>query len=424
MEAIDLVRQPVKSLELLVQKTEHIPASIWGPEPVLKRPSEWLRKSPSPVPDAYSKFKVGNRPASVARDHFETAKHSDFQQQPIVRTAYSPTALDSRLKQHFECFNSNGLQTSETRYQTQVINQVSSAKQCVANYVNQAITAGTRHCCDDTQYVQAHSQVHWKVPERNHNLQTPQENHQITSDTPQQTNYVYGHQLQESFRGTQYTNKPIRFAQPPQMAKNERLEQERTNTLRNDPCNSNRKVAESMKEQRRVEDMGRPVYRVTEECKVGPVTEKPRISATADILKRPISPEFTTFPNSKSNSLLKLVLSKSLLNYSPQDFEQMRAAVTETYDDSASDEDEDTEEAEDSDTDPCSTSCDSSRAASGSAIFERYWMFENDEAGYSDDSELRQYGTSPVSSGRNSGSEVSASSPFPDSGSPWDDCTG
>jgi hypothetical protein len=161
-----------------------------------------------------------------------------------------------------------------------------------------------------------------------------------------------------------------------------------------------------MKEERSVEGMGRPGCRVTGEHKVGAVTEKPRTPATADILQRPISPEFTAFPNSKSNSLLKLVLSKSLLNYSPQEFEQMRAAAAETCGDS--DGDEDGEDADDS------------SMSSGSAIFERYWMVDND----SDDSELRQYGTSPASSSRNSGSEVSASSPFPESASPPDDCTG
>jgi hypothetical protein len=414
MEAIDLVRQPVKSLELLVQKAEHTPASIWGPEPVLKRPTEWLRQSPSPV--TYPKSKVGYRPASVLRNHFEGVSHIGFQQQPAVRKAYTPTALDSRLKQQFESISNNGIETSgkmpETRYQT------SSAIQHVASDFDQAVNTGIRHYCDNTQYVQGHNHV----PKGNHNLHTPREIHEMTSDTRQQTNYVYGYQLQESFRRTpeqefQYTNKSVRSTHPPQMA----LKQEHINTFRNDPDNSNKNVAESTKEQRSAE-VGRPCSRDAGECKVRPVAEKPRISATADILKRPISPEFTTFPNSKSNSLLKLVLSKSLLNYSPQDFEKMRATVTETYDesddaedsDTDEDEDEDAEEAGKDDGDLGSTSCGSSLATSGSAIFERYWMAENDEGEYSDDSELRQYGTSPDSLGRNS-SETSTSSPFPDS---------
>lgn len=403
MEAIDLVRQPGKSLELLVQKAEYTPASIWGPEPLLKRPTEWLRQSPSPVAKAYPKSKVGYRPASVLRDHFEAVSQCGFQQQPIIRTAYTPTALDSRVKQQFESFSSNGLETS---------GKTSSAIQHVACEFNQAVTTGIRHYCDNTHYVQGHNHVHYKVPKGNHNLQTPRESHEMTSHTPQHTNYVYGYQLQESFRGTpeqkfQYTNKSVRSTHPPQMAQNVNL-----NTLRNDPDNSNKNVAESRKEQRSVE-LGRPACGDAGECQVRPVTEKPRISATADILKRPISPEFTTFPNSRSNSLLKLVLSKSLLNYSPQDFEKMRAAVTETYDESDDGEDSDTEEDEDEDAEEAgkddedlgSTSCDSSLTTSGSAIFERYWMA---------DSELRQYGTSPDSSGRNS-SETSTSSPFRDS---------
>jgi hypothetical protein len=304
----------------------------------------------------------------------------------------------------------------------------------VASDFNQAVTTGIRHYCDNTHYIRGHSQVNCKVPEANHNLQTSQETHKITSETPQATNYVYAHQLQEHIRGTpeqkfQYTNKPTRSTQPPQMALNVHVKYEHINKLRNDPDNCNNKLVESTKEQRSVE-LGRPGSRYAEECKIKPVTEKPRISTTADILKRPISPEFTTFPNSKSNSLLKLVLSKSLLNYSPQDFEKMRAAVTETYDEredgedsDTEDEDEAAEEADKDDEDVGSMSCDSSLAGSGSVIFERYWMAEN-EGEYSDDSELlRQYGTSPDSFSRNS-SEASASSPLPDSTSTSDGYTG
>jgi hypothetical protein len=390
MEATDLIRQPVKSLELLVQKTEHIPPSIWGPEPVLKRPSEWLRRSPAPAPDAHSKLKAGYRPASVLRDHLQAVNHSDFQQQPIARMAHASTALDSRLKQHFEAFGSNGLDTSrtisETRDQSQAINRVSSAKQSRTSDINRAVTAGTKHCRDDAHFVQGQRQV----SERNHNLRTPQENHNITSDTLQQTNYVYGHQRPERFRGTEYT-------------------------LRNGRENSSRKVTESAKEGGGVEETARPGCRVTGQCNIGVVTDERRIPATADVLKRPISPEFTALPNSKSNSLLKLVLSKSLLNYSPQDFERMRAASAETCDDS------DSEDDEDDDTDLCSTSCESSLAGSGSAIFQRYW-----EGGHSDDSELGPYGTSADSSSfsRSSGSDTSASSAFADSPPASYDCTG
>lgn len=379
MEAIDLVRQPVKSLELLVQKAEQTPTSIWGPDPVLKRPTEWLRQSLSPVTNAYPKFKVGYRPASVQSNHFDAVSHSGLQQQPVVREAYTPTALDSRL-------TNNGLETSGKMPQTRY--QASSAIRHVASDFNQAVATDISHYCDNTQYLNS------KVPKGKHNLQTPWGSYEINSDTPQQTNHVYGYQLQESF---QYTNKSVRSTHPPQMAQNVHLKQEH---IRNDPDNSKRNVAKSTKEQRS-RDAG--------ECKVRPVTERPRTSATSDVLKRPISPEFTTFPNSKSNSLLKLVLSKSLLNYSPQDFEKMRASVAETSDESEGAEDADTEE----DEDLGSTSCDSSPATSGSAIFERYCVAGNDEGEFSDDSELRQY-TSPHSLGRNS-SSTSTSSPFSDS---------
>jgi hypothetical protein len=404
MEAIDLVRQPVKSLELLVQKTEHIPESIWGPVPVLKRPTEWLRQSPSPVANACPKSKVGNRPASVLRDHSEAVSCSGFQQQPIARAAYTATALDSRLTQQYESISSNGLETSGKLPQTR--HQTSSAIQHVASDFNQAITTDIEHYCDNTHYAEGRR----NVSKRNHNLQTPRQNHKMTSDTPQQTNYVYGYQLQESFRGTskqnfQYTNKSVSCTHLPQMPQNVHLKQEHIN-------NSNRNAAES------TEELERPG-----ECKVRSVTEKRRVSGTADILKRPISPEFTTFPNSKSNSLLKLVLSKSLLNCSPQDFEKMRTAVTEPCDDNDDGENSDTEEDDDEDAEEASkdddehvssTSCDSSLATSGSAIFERYWMSGNDEAEYSDDSELRRYDASPDALDRSS-SETSTSSPYPES---------
>jgi hypothetical protein len=439
MEAIDLVRQPVKSLELFVQKIEHIPASIWGPEPVLKRPSEWLRQSPSPVPNASPKSTAGFRAASVLGPHFEAVSQSGFQQEPTVRTAYTPTALDSRLKRQFESFSSYGLETSgkmpETSYQKQMFHHVSSAIQHVVSDLNRGDTVGLKHYCDTTHYIQGHNHVHCKVPKGDHTSQTPQGNHKVTSGTPQQTNHVYGHQLQESFRETakrkfQYTDKPIRFTHPPQMAENIHLKQEHVNTLRNDLDNSNKNVAGST-EGKRSAELGRPGSRDERECNIRDVTEKPRISAITDISKRPLSPEFTTFPNSRSNSLLKMVLSKSLLNYSPQDFEKMRAAATETYDeshddedsDTEDDEDEDAEEADNDDEDPGSTSCDSSLTTSGSAIFERCWTAENNEEEYSDDSELRQYAASPDSLGRNS-SEASASSPFPDSASTSDNYTG
>ncbi|PNF28605.1 hypothetical protein B7P43_G09376 [Cryptotermes secundus] len=378
MEAVDLVRQPVKSLELLVQKAEHTPASIWGPEPVLKRPAEWLRQSLSPATNAYPKFKVGYRPTSVQNNHFDAVSHSGLQQQPSVRAAYTPTALDSRLTR-------NGFETPGKIPQTR--HQASSAIRQVASDFNQAFTTDISHYCDNTQYLNS------KIPKGKHNLQTPRGSYEMSSDTPEQTNHMYGYQLQERF---QYTNKSVRSTHP-QMAQNVHLKQEH---IQNDPDNPNRNVAENTKEQRS-RDAG--------ECKVRPVTERPRISATSDILKRPISPEFTTFPNSKSNSLLKLVLSKSLLNYSPQDFEKMKASVAETSDESEGAEDSDTEE----DEDVGSTSCDSSLATSGSAIFERYWVAENEEGELSDDSELRQY-TSPRSLGRNS-SATSASSLFSDS---------
>jgi hypothetical protein len=118
-----------------------------------------------------------------------------------------------------------------------------------------------------------------------------------------------------------------------------------------------------------------------------PVTEKPRILSTVDELKTHISPEFTMFTNNKSDSLLKLVLRKSLGNYSPEDFEKMKATATLVHDESDDDDDDrDTEEDDNDIEDSGSTPCDSSLAGSSSVIFEGYWTDDSDDVGYSDDS--------------------------------------
>jgi hypothetical protein len=401
MEAIDLVRKPMKSLELLIQKTDHIPASIWGPEPVLERPCQWLRQSPSSIVNAYSEPKTRCRPASMLGQHSEAVSQNAFQQEVIVRTGYTPTTPDSRIEEKFECLNSTRFETStkmpQTMYETQGSNQVSSVTQSVASDLNQLVTKHIRHCSDNTYYAHEHGKVYREVKQVNHNLQTPQESHQGTSEIPQTANNV--RQSQESIRETpdqevQNISEPKIFTLHPV--------QESINKLQN---NSSKKVAGNTKERLNV-NLGFPGSSDTEQYKIKPVTGKPRIPTTADILERPISPDFTMYPNSKSNSLLKMVLSKSLRNFS-QDFEKMKASVIEIYDDCVDDEGSDTEEDEDEDDnageDPGSVSCDSSLAGSGSMIFERCWMAEHDEGGYSDDSELgQQYDKCPDSLSRNS----------------------
>jgi hypothetical protein len=387
----------------------------------------------SPFANAYSESKMEYRPVSMLRQHSAAISQSAFQQEPIVKAAYTPTALGSRMKQQYESVTSTGFESStkmpQTMYQTQVINQVSSVTQHVGSDFNWPVTTGKRFCDNNARYVQEHSKIHCEVQKVNNNLQKPQASLQITSDLPQMTNNAYKHHHcigETPEKKVQNTNEPNTSTQSPQMSQNVHLSHENISELQS---KSNNKVTGITEEQRDIK-LGFSGSGNTEEYMIKHVTEKPRVHTTADVLKRPISPEFTVFPNSKSNSLLKLVLNKSLQNYSPQDFENMKASVTEIYDESDEDEDSDIEEDEDAEEDdtggedPRSTSCDSSLAGSGSLTFERYWMAEKDEGGYSDDSELvQQYGMSFEPLSTNS-SRVSASSPLPVSASTPDDSTG
>ncbi|XP_021922158.1 uncharacterized protein LOC110830986 isoform X3 [Zootermopsis nevadensis] len=415
VEAIDLIREPLKNLELLVQKSDHIPASIWGPVPVLHRPSEWIRRSKSPFADDYSEPKMEFRPVDMLRRHSVAVSQED----PIVKMAYTPTAFDSRTKQQFQPLTSAGFETTTkmppTMYQTQVINQVSSVTQHMDNYFNQQVSTGKRPCDNNARYAKGHSQIYREVQKVNHNLQEPQGSLQITSELPQMTDNLYKPHL-------------CTYTESPQMSHNVDLSQENITEIQ---IKSNNEATGIIEEQRNVK-LGVSCCRNVEAYKIKHVTEKPRIQTTTDVLKRPISPEFTMFPNSKSNSLLKLVLNKSLQNYSPQDFEKIKASVTEIYDGRDEDEDSDVEEDEDDDAEgndtsseePRNTSYESSLAGSGSLIFERYWMAENDEGGSSDDSELLQQRDMSCESLSRNSSRLSASSPLPDSASTPDDSRG
>lgn len=421
VEAIDLIRKPVKNLELLVQKVDHIPESIWGPPPVLHRPSEWLRRSTSPFSKAYLEPKTECRPASMMRQHSETVAQNAFQKESTVRTVYAPSAFDSRMQQQFGSLAITGLEEStkmpQAMYQTQVVNQVSSATQYVDSDFSHSVTTDKK-LCDNAQ---EHGHIYREVQKANHNLHKTKDYPLITPEIPQITNHKHepheriGKAPEKKLKNTNAQNISTESSE---MSQNVQLAEEINNELKS---NSNIKVAGKTEEQCTVK-LGFSGSRHTEECKVKHVTDKPRTQTTADILKRPLSPEFTMFPNSKSTSLLKLVLNKSLGNYSPQDFEKMKASATEIHDESDENEDSDIEEDEEEDADdtggetPRSMSCDSSLAGSGSLTFERYWMAETDDL-------VQQYGTSCESLSRNS-SRLSASSPLPDSPATPDDYTG
>ncbi|KAJ4441654.1 hypothetical protein ANN_11512 [Periplaneta americana] len=409
VEAIELVRDPGKSLELLVQKCDvpldnqnnELPASIWGPESVLQRPSEWLRRSPSPFARNLIDPKppeVGYRSLNTLKQHFESVNQNSTQPDQIIRTGYTPTALDSKLKQQFELNEQTGYEQtmgvtqpiSEIK-QVQMVNQVSSVTQHMS--CGSPPSQGSqfdRH----VYHEEKNKYISYNIQETNQSSEEVQENIGTTLEYQQNTS---------------------------QKSSNTTIVEQKTS---NQTCTAIQKNTAITNVSNRIEN----------------VTEKQRIPSTADILKRPISPEFNMFPNSKGGSLLKLVLSKSLGNYSPHDFEKMRA--TETYeesddgDDEDEDEDSETSEEEEEDEDEEATeeedggdndcesqeeyirymSCDSDVALSspgGSVVFDRYWMAENDDGALSDDSELAQQCPRSPSLSRNS-SRASAASPYPD----------
>jgi hypothetical protein len=192
------------------------------------------------------------------------------------------------------------------------------------------------------------------------------------------------YQSQESLRGIpekgfQRVNEPVQRTQLSETCRSAHTAQENVNMFRN-TCN--KRVIGSTKEQSNVKLL---IPDSRDADKHRPVTEKPRIPSTAEVLKTHISPEFTMFTNSKSDSLLKLVLRKSLGNYSPEDFEKMKATATLVHDESVDDE-SDTEEDDNDTEDSGSTPCDSSLVGSSSVIFEGYWTDDSDDVGYSDDS--------------------------------------
>ena len=424
VEAVDLVRQPVKNLALLVQKTDHISVSLWGPVPILRRPSQWLRHSSSTLASPYSDTKVEYQPASVMAQRSEALSEHFFQQKAAARTVYTPTFLDSHRNQHLKSLSENVSEAStempQTAYQAQMIDHVSSLTQHVNCDFSQAVATDITRYGDNTLCAQERSKILFgEVQQANHNLQELQESRKSISQIPHTTNNVY--QSQESIRGipehgVQRGNIPLKGTQLSETSQNALLPQENINIF---GITCNKGVIGSTKEQSNVK-LGIPASRDAD--KHSPVRENTRTPTTADVLNRPIPPEFTMFPNSKSDSLLKLVLRKSLGNFSPEDFEKMKATAAPVHDESS--DDADTEEDDNGDEDSESMSYDSSLAGSGSLIFGRYWMDDSDQAGYSHENGfLQQHCTYPDSVSRNT-SWSSASSPLPNSASPSDDYTG
>lgn len=392
IEAIDLVRQPLKSLALLVKKTDHIPASIWDPVPVLRRPSYWLGHSSSSLANSYSGSKTRYRPASTTWQHYEAASEKLLQQEQVARTACTPNILESQMKQHFKYLSNNVCdvltEMPQMMYPAKMINPESPVTH-VKGDINQAVAAEVIRCgdCGDCGDSACRAQQHGKTVrcellQTDKNLPELQDNHQIISEIPHTTNKMY--QSQKGIRGIpengfQRVNEPVQSTQLSETCQSAHTTQENIDMFRN-ICN--KRVLGSTKEQSNVKLL---IPDSRDADKHRPVTEKSRILSTADVLKT-ISPEFTMFTNSKSDSLLKLVLRKSLGNYSPEDFEKMKATATFVHDESDDDDDDDSDtEEEDNDIeDSGSTPCDSSLAGSSSVLFEGYWTDDSDDVGYSD----------------------------------------
>jgi len=322
----------------------------------------------------------------MTRQHYEAASENLLQQEQVARTTYTPNILDSQMEQHFESLSNNvcGVLTemSQTVYPAKMINQVSPVTY-VKGDINQAVAAEIIRCGDNARRAQQHGKtVPCGVQQTDKNLPELQENHKIISEIPHATNKMY--QSQESIRGIpekgfQRVNESVQGTQFSETCQSAHTAQENINIFRN-ICN--KRVIGSTKEQSNVK-LWIPESRDADKHR--PVTEKPRIPSTAEVLKTNISPEFTMFTNSKSNSLLKLVLCKSLGNYSPEDFEKMKATATVVHDES-DDDDSETEEDDNDIEDSGSTPCDSSLTGSSSVIFEGYWTDESSDVGYSDDS--------------------------------------
>jgi len=324
----------------------------------------------------------------MTRQHYEAASENLLQQEPVARTVYKPNILDSQMKQHFESLSNNVCdvltEMPQTVYPAKIINQVSPVGHLKGD-INQAVAAQIERSGDYACRAQQNGKtVRCEVQQADKNLPKLQENYKIISEIPHTTNKMC--QSQESTRGIpensfQRVNELVQSTQLSEACQSAHTVQENINMFRN-TCN--KRVIGSTKEQSNVKLL---IPDSRDADKHRPVTEKPRIPSTADLLKTHISPEFTMFTNTKSDSLLKLVLRKSLGNYSPEDFEKMKATATLVHDESDDDDyDSDTEEDDNDIEDSGSTPCDSSLAGSSSVIFEGYWTDDSDDVGCSDDS--------------------------------------
>jgi len=326
----------------------------------------------------------------MTRQHYEAASEKLLQQEPVARTAYTPNILESQMKQHFKYLSNNVrdvlTEMPQTMYPTKMINPESPVTY-VKGDINQAVAAEIIRCVDSACRAQQHGKtVRCELQQADKNLPELQENHQIISEIPHTTNKMY--QSQEGIRvipenGFQRVNEPVQATQLSETCQSAHTAQENIDMFRN-TCD--KRVLGSTKEQSNVKLL---IPDSRDADKHRPVTEKSRILSTADVLKTHMSPEFAMFTNSKSDSLLKLVLRKSLGNYSPEDFEKMKATATFVQDESDDDDDDDNIDTEEEDIDiedSGSTPCDSSLAGSSSVLFEGYWTDDSDDIGYSDDS--------------------------------------
>ena len=353
----------------------------------------------------------------MTRQHYEAASEDLLQQVAAARTAYTPNVLDGQMKQHLESLPSNirdvPTEMPQTVHPAEMLNQAYSVTHAKGD-ISQAVAVEIIRCGGNACHAQGCGKtVRCKVQRADKNLPELQENHKIISEIPHTTNNMC--QSQESIRGIpenglQRVNEPVKGTQLSETCHSAHAPQGSSNMFRN-TCNN--RVIASTKEQSNVK-LWSPESRDADKHR--PVTEKARIPSTADVLKTNISPEFTLFTNSKSNSLLKLVLRKSLGNYSPEDFEKMKATASLAQDENDDDDDDSDADEDDNDNeDSGSTPCGSSLAGSSGVICEGYWMDDSDEAGYLDDSGPQQQHRKYSDSVSHNCNRSSTSSPLSDS---------
>ena len=474
IEAVELVREPGKSLELVIQKSQIPKDSIWGPEPVLQRPSEWLRRSPSPFvnpdsapqawrppsptlqrpsewlnrppspyPTAYFKpiatqpyalqrslsldsdytwpttptlqrpsdwlrssplqssnlydnrnvsfdsnrqttptsFNDNNRPRSVGyrsastlSQHFESINQNALEEN--TRTAYTPSALDRSITERYE---QSGTDTAFQKFER---NSNGSQLNCKP-LTNANILVNKNQNTEHNVGSYENKQPYYTSYENKQPYYTTHEKVENTGMSPiPQLNkdaIYFDGRMQTEINPS--IHKGLILPATKMKSEEVQFQKEKQQTVSYEIGTYKSKEQEILQSQQIESKDGSGIATHTSTSYTA-VARKTETTIPAEVLKRPISPEFIMFPNSKGDSLLKLVLNKSLGNFSPADFEKMKAEEyysSEDDDGSSTDsDDDDTEEDSEVEVESQDQADPHALTKSGSVIFERYWMLENE----------------------------------------------